>query len=369
MSDPVNPTTRAQQVSAAPTSQPAPHPESRSESEVGSTPPPAAALLQMITGYWVSQAIYVAAKLGIADLLADGPRGAAELAAETETQADALYRVLRALASVGIFSEVDGSRFTLTPLADLLRSGAPNSLRAYAIVCAEELYRVWAEALYSVRTGEAAFERALGANAFGYFQQHPAFGDVFNEAMVGFTTQIVQAVTAAYDFLPFGTVADIGGGHGALLAAILRNAPTAKGILFDQPHVVASAEPFLAAAGVADRCTRVGGDFFAEVPSGADVYVLAQILHDWDDERSVAILRQVRRAMSERAKLLVVELTVPEGNEPAFGKWMDLNMLVLLNGRERTAAQYAQLFQAAGLQLVRAIPTSTGQSIVEAIPV
>ena len=369
MSDPMNPTTRAQQVTTATTSQPASHPESHTESEVGSTPPHSAALLQMITGYWVSQAIYVAAKLGIADLLAEGPRSAEELAAATETHADALYRVLRALASVGIFSEVSPSRFALTSLADLLRSGAPNSLRAFAIVCGEELYRVWAEALSSVRTGESAFERVLGVNAFGYFAQNPTFGEVFNEAMVGFTSQIAQAITTAYDFSPFGTVADIGGGHGALLAAILRSTPVAQGILFDLPHVVAGAEPFLSAAGVADRCTRVGGDFFAEIPSGADAYVLAQILHDWDDERSAAILRQVRQAMSDRARLLVVELNVPEGDEPAFGKWMDLNMLVLLNGRERTAAQYAQLFQAAGLKLVRAIPTSTGQSIVEAIPV
>lgn len=372
MSDPVNPTTPAQQSTTgttAITSQPTPHPAPRTASSVGSTPPPSAVLLQMITGYWASQAIYVAAKLGIADLLADGPRSAEELAAETETHADALYRVLRALASIGIFSEVSPSRFALTPLADLLRSGTPNSLRAYAIVCAEELYRVWAEALSSVRTGEPAFERVLGANAMEYFAQHPAFGALFNEAMAGFTSQIAQAITAAYDFSPFGTVADVGGGHGALLAAILRSTSAARGILFDQPFVVAGAEPFLAAAGVADRCTRVGGDFFAEIPSGADAYVLAQILHDWDDERSTAILRQVRRAMSERAKLLVVELTVPEGDEAAFGKWMDLNMLVLLNGRERTAAQYAQLFHAAGFQLVRAIPTSTGQSIVEAIPV
>jgi hypothetical protein len=323
----------------------------------------------MMTGYWVSQAIYVAAKLGIADLLAEGPRSAEELAAATQAHAGALYRVLRALASVGIFSEVSPSHFALTPLADLLRSGTPNSMRALAIVYAEALYRAWAEALYSVRTGEPAFERVFGVPPFEYFEQNPASGEVFNEAMVGWTSQITQAITAAYEFSPFGTIADIGGGHGALLAAILHSTPAARGILFDLPHVVAGADPFLSAAGVSGRCTRVGGDFFVEIPAGADAYVLAQILHDWDDEHSVAILRQVRRAMPDHAKLLVVELTLPEGDAPAFGKWMDLHMLVLLNGRERTAAQYAQLFHAAGLTLVRTIPTSTGQSIVEAIPV
>jgi hypothetical protein len=322
----------------------------------------------MMTGYWISKAIYVAAKLGVADLLVDGPRSIEELAAATETHVGALYRVVRALASVGIFSEVTPSRFALTPLAELLRSDTSDSMRALAIMYAEEQSRAWDDVLYSVRTGQPAFEHAFGMPYFDYFNTHPEASQVFNEAMVGWTSQVVEAVVSAYDFSPFSAVADVGGGHGALLAAILKTTPSARGILFDLPHVTQSAAPFLAAAGVADRCTLVGGDFFGEIPSGADAYLLAQILHDWDDEHSVAILRQVRQAMPDHSKLLVVELTLPEGDAPAFGKWMDLHMLVLLNGRERTVGQYTELLRAAGLELTRTIPTHTGQSIVEAIP-
>jgi hypothetical protein len=204
---------------------------------------------------------------------------------------------------------------------------------------------------------------------FAYLAAHPEANRVVNEAMVGRTTQDAEMVVAAYDFSPFGTVVDVGGGYGALLAAILTRNPAARGILFDQPHVVEGAEPFLTAAGVVDRCTRVAGDFFTEIPAGADAYVLCKVLHDWDDERSAAILKQVRRAMPDHGRLLVVELTLPEGDEPAFGKWMDLHMLVMGGGRERTAAQYGMLFRAAGLELTRTVPTRSGQSVVEAIPV
>jgi hypothetical protein len=363
MSDTIDPTTESPPVKTT-TAQAA----SQTDSPVGSTLPSPAALLQMMTGYWISKAIYVAAKLGIADLLVDGPHGAEELAEATQTQASALYRVLRALASVGIFREVAPSRFALTPLAELLRSNTSDSMRALAIMYAEEQYRAWDDVLHSVRTGQPAFEHAFGMPYFDYFTTHPEASQVFNEAMVGWTTQVVDAVVAAYDFSPFGTVMDVGGGHGALLAAILKSHTTARGILFDVPHVVESAEPLLTAAEVADRCTLVGGDFFAEIPPGADAYVLAQILHDWDDERSVAILEQVRRAIPEQGKLLVVELVLPEGNDPFLGKWLDLHMLVLLGGRERTAAQYTTLLQTAGFELTRTVSTRTGQSVVEAIP-
>ncbi len=355
MSDNTDSTTGSQQGSA-------------STAETPPTLPPPAALLQMMTGYWISKAIYVAAKLGIADLLADGPLGSEELSMATQTHAPALYRLLRALASVGIFSEEADGRFTLTPLAALLRSDIPDSMRALAIMYAEEQSRAWDDVLHSVQTGQPAFEHAFGTRYFDYFATHPEASRVFNEAMVGWTTQVVDAVVAAYDFSPFGTVMDVGGGHGPLLAAILKSAPATRGILFDQPHVVEGAEPFLAAAGVVDRCKRVGGDFFAEIPAGADAYVLAQILHDWDDEQSVAILRQVRRAMPDHGKLLVVELVLPEGNDPFLGKWLDLHMLVLLGGQERTVAQYATLLSAAGFKLAGVVPTSEQQSIVEALP-
>ena len=338
------------------------------EMGAGASPPPAT-LLQMMTGYWVSQALHVAAKLGIADLLADGPVDCEDLAAATDTHAPSLQRVLRALASVGVFTEVSPGSFALTPLAELLRTETPGSMRALAIMYAEEQYRAWGELLHSVRTGEMAFDHQFGMGYFEYLAQHPEADRVFNEAMTGWTHQLVGAVVDTYDFSPFKTIVDVGGGYGALLAAILRSNPGTRGVLFEQPHVVASAEEQLVAAGVADRCTFVSGDFFAAVPTGGDAYVLSQILHDWDDERCVVILGQCRRAMPDHGKLLVVELVLPEGDEPFLGKWLDLHMLVLLGSRERTAAEYDTLFRAAGFKLARVVPTPPGPSVVEAVPV
>jgi hypothetical protein len=334
----------------------------------GAIPPPAA-LLQMMTGYWVSQALYVTAKLGIADLLADGPRRTEDLAAATHTHVFSLHRVLRALASVGVFTEATPDSFALTPLAALLRTGTPDSMRALAITYNEEQYRAWGDLLHSVRTGEPAFDHQFGMPIFAYFAAHPEADRVFNEAMTGWTTQLAGAVVDAYDFSAFTTVVDVGGSYGTLLAAILRCNPGLQGILFDQPHVAAAAEEHVAAAGLSDRCAVVGGDFFREVPGGGDAYVLAQILHDWDDERCVTILSQCRRVIPNDGKLLVVELVLPSGEEPFFGKWLDLHMLVMAGGRERTAAEYDALFRAAGYQLARVLPTPPGPSIVEAIPV
>ncbi len=332
--------------------------------------PPSATLLQMMTGYWVSQALYVAAKLGVADLLAEGPLSIEELAATTRTDAPSLRRVLRALASVGVFTEANGAgAFALTPLAALLRTGTPDSMRALAIMYSEEQYRAWAYILHSVQTGKTAFEQQFGTTYFAYLCEHPQADRVFNEAMTGWTTQLAGAVLEAYDFSSFKTVVDVGGSYGTLLAAILRRNPTARGILFDQPHVTAAAGAQLAAAGVAERCTTVGGDFFVTVPDGVDAYLLAQILHDWNDDRGVAILRQCRRAMPAHAKLLVIELVLPPGEEPFFGKWLDLHMMVLLGARERTAAEYDVLFRTAGFALARVIPTAAGPSIAEAVPV
>jgi hypothetical protein len=241
-------------------------------------------------------------------------------------------------------------------------------MRALAIMYAEEQYRAWGDFLYSVKTGKPAFERHFGTSYFAYLAEHPDADQVFNEAMSGWTTQLVGAVTDAYDFAPFKTIVDVGGSYGTMLAAILRNNPAARGVLFDQPHVVAAARRQLAEAGVADRCTTVSGDFFVEVPAGGDAYVLAQILHDWDDERSVAILRQCRRAMPTHGRLLVIELVLPPGEEPFRGKWLDLHMLVLLGARERTATEYDALFRRAGFTLMRVVPTAAGASIVEAVP-
>lgn len=334
----------------------------------GASPPPVT-LLQMMTGYWVSQAIYVAAKLGIADLLVDGPVSCDDLATATRTHAPSLQRTLRALASVGVFSEVAPGHFALTPLATLLRSATPDSMRALAIMYGEEQYRAWGDFLHSVRTGEPAFEHQFGMGIFEYYAQNPEASAVFNEAMTGWTAQLAGAVADSYDFSPFGTVVDVGGNQGTLLTAILRSQPRVRGILFDLPHVVADAEEPLTAAGVADRCARVGGDFFEAVPAGGDAYVLASILHDWDDDRCVAILRRCREVMPDHGKLLVVELVLPEADEPFFGKWVDLHMLVMASGRERTDAEYGTLFRAAGFELARVVPTPAGASIVEGVPV
>lgn len=342
--------------------------EAKAEMEPAGPPPPVA-LLQMMTGYWVSQAIYVAAKLGIADLLADGPKTCEELAGATGSHSQSLYRVLRALASAGIFTEATGGSFALTPMAELLQSEHPASMRSLAIMYAEEQYRAWGDLLHSVRTGQRAFDNMFGTDYFTYLAGHPDSDRVFNQAMIGWTNQLVGGVVDVYDFSEFKTVVDVGGGYGTLLAAVLQRYPQLQGVLFEQPHVVEAARHQLESSGVVDRCTLVGGDFFAEVPSGGDAYVLAQILHDWDDERCVEILKQCRRAIRDDGKLLVVELVLPEGQEQFFGKWLDLHMLVLLGARERTAAEYNALFHAAGFDLTKVNAMPAGPSVVEAVPV
>jgi len=326
-------------------------------------------LLQMMTGYWVTQAVYVAAKLGIADLLSDGPVSCDELASKTSTHARSLRRTLRALASVGVFSEVAPGQFALTPVAGLLRKDAPNSMRALAIMYSEEQYRAWGEMLYSVRTGLPAFERQFGMGVFEYFAQNPEPSAVFNEAMTGLTIQVADALANRYDFSRFDTIVDIVGNLGTVLAAILRRYPGARGILFDRPQVVATAGEHLAAAGVENRCTRLGGDFFAAVPAGGDAYLLASILHDWDDERCVAILTKIREVIPAQGKLLIVELVLPEGDEPFAGKCVDLHMLVMASGQERTAEEYRNLLRAGGFKLGSIVPIPLGQSIVEALPI
>jgi hypothetical protein len=327
----------------------------------------AVTLLQMLTGYWMSQAIYVAAKLRIADHVAAGAAAPKDLADATHTDAPSLQRLMRALASVGVFSEATPEQFGLTPLSALLLSGTTDSMRALAIMYNEEQYRAWGDLVFSIRTGKPAFEHMFGTGVFEYFRDNPEPARTFNEAMTAWTNQVAEAVVGAYDFSSFSTVVDVGGGHGTLLAAILRNNQATRGILFDLPHVVAAAEEHLTAAGVLDRSTLIGGDFFDAVPVGGDAYVLAQILHDWDDERCVTILRRCRAALRDGGKLLIVELVLPQGNEPFFGKWLDLHMLVMASGRERTAAEYEQLLQAAEFEQTHILPTSAGASIVEAV--
>ncbi|HUE82338.1 MAG TPA: methyltransferase [Pyrinomonadaceae bacterium] len=331
--------------------------------------PPQAVLHQMMCGHWVSQAIYVTAKLGIADHLADGPRHIDDLAQTVGGNSGALYRLLRALASVGLFTEGEQRHFALTPIGACLQTEIPGSMRPLAILITDFDWEPWKQMLYSVQTGKTAFERVHGMGVFDYFQQHPEQGQAFDEAMTTFVTANGLAVVAAYDFSPFAKIVDVGGGHGALMAAILKANVGTKGVIFDLPSVVAGAKRTIEAAGLSDRCELVGGDFFTTpLPTGGDAYMMASIIHDWDDERSLAILKNCRRAMSDHAKLLLVEMVIPPGDTPFLGKLLDLEMLVCFGGQDRTEVEYHQLLAAAGFQLARIVPTATPSSIIEAVP-
>ncbi len=327
---------------------------------------PAQQLDRMITGYWISQAIYAAARFDVAGHLAAGPKSTEELAQATSTHPDALYRLLRALANVGVFEEVGPRRFALTPLAELLRDDVPGSKRGLALMAGDEQFRAFGEIEYSIRTGKTAFDKVFGKPIFDYLGEHPDKARVFDQAMVGVHGREASAILDAYDFSAFGVLADIGGGNGSQITAILQQHPKLEGILFDLPHVVERARPHIEAAGLADRCTLVGGSFFESVPSGADAYVLRHIIHDWDEEKSLTILRNCHQAMPDDGKLLVIESVIPEGNEPFGGKFLDLVMLVVPGGQERTEAEYRALFAQAGFQLERVVPTDTEVSVIEA---
>lgn len=326
-------------------------------------------MARMITGYWVSQMIHVAAKLGIADRLADVPRPAEELARVTGTDARSLYRLLRALASVGIFSEDGEGRFHLTPLAECLREGVPGSQHAMAVMMGEEHYRCWGDLLESVRTGRTAFDRLYGQPIFAYLGEQPEQARIFDAAMTAIHGRETQATLDAFDFSGIGVLADVGGGNGTNLIGILGRYLGMKGILFDLPHVVERAGATVEAAGLADRCEVVGGDFFDAVPSGADAYFLRHIVHDWDDERAGAILNAIRRAMPAGSRLLVVEYVLPPGDAPSFGKLLDLTMLLLPGGVERTEQEFRRLYELAGFRLTRVVPTDGDLSVVEGVPV
>lgn len=328
-------------------------------------PPPEAVVTQMIFGKWVAMALSVAAKLRLADALAAGPKSLDDLAAATSTHAPSLFRVLRALASVGVFAEDADGRFRQTQLSEVLRSDVPRSMRAVADYCgADWSWRPWGQLLETVRTGRTAFDEVYGEQVFDYLTKHPEESAVFNEGMTGFSMQESPAVAEAYDFSPFGTIVDVGGGHGHLLCTLLKKYPGPVGVVFDAPHVVAGATPRIAEAGLAGRCRAEGGDFFASVPAG-DAYLMKHIIHDWPDDRATTILRNCRAAAKAGAKLLLVEMVIPPGNGPAPGKLLDLEMLVIASGKERTEAEYATLLAGAGWRLTRVVPTQSPASVVE----
>jgi len=333
-----------------------------------SAAPPQFAMLQMITGFWVSRAIYVAAKLGLADLVKDSPKTADELARLTGTHSPSLYRALRALASVGVFTEDGQGRFAQTPLSETLRSDTPGSLRAMAIVeLGQEHFPAWGNLMHSVRTGEIAFDNLFKQSAWEYYAGNPEDASNFNESMRGLTEMVNMAVLDSYDFSGADKLVDVAGGTGGLISAILAAHPRMRGVLFDLPHVIAEAGPLLDAAGVRDRCEISTGDFFRSVPEGGDAYVMKWIIHDWDDEKSTAILKNIHRAMNKKGKLLLIEMVVLEGNQPDLSKFLDLNMLVMTGGRERTEAEFKSLLAASGFELTRVIRTTSPVCVIEAV--
>ncbi|OLR93224.1 methyltransferase [Actinokineospora bangkokensis] len=323
-----------------------------------------ARILQLATAGWMSAAVSAAASLGVADALAAGPRRVDDLAEEIGAHAPTLYRLLRACADFDLFTEHDDQVFALTELGDALRADSPLSMRGFAQWVGDPADRYsWSGLADSVRTGRSAFEAVHGQDVWEYMATHTDTAAVFNNAMTGASNQMIKPVVAAYDFSAFGTVVDVGGGHGALLAEVLRRNPGVRGVLYDQPEVVAG----VSHPDVADRFTTAGGSFFDSVPGGGDAYLLSNVIHDWDDEKSTRILSNVRAAMNPGARVLLAEVIMPGKAEPApTVKLMDLNMLVLCDGKQRTEAEFADLFAASGLALSRIVPTGFC-SVVEAV--
>jgi SAM-dependent methyltransferase len=332
---------------------------------------PDIALSRLVIGYGLSQAIYVAAKLGIPDLLADGDRDGADLAAATHAHGESLSRVLRLLVANDVLQEVATDRFALAPMGELLRSDAEASQRPYTILTMELEYPAWGQLLHAVRTGQPGFSRAFGQPQWEYLSTHPDAAAVFDGAMVGLTRWQAQAIVTAYDFSASRNVIDVGGGYGTLLAAILGAYREVRGVLLDRREVLASARPLLEAAGVADRCSFVEGDFLESVPAGGDTYVLKWIVHDWDDVHATNILRNCKQAMSPGGKVLLVEGLISSGTasaEDAQGLWDDVLMMVLLGGRERSVVQFEHLLGTAGLHLAGIVPVAPGLNVIEGRP-
>jgi len=331
-------------------------------------------LQSMVFGFFPSQVLYVGARLRIPDLVADGAKTSHELADATDTHAPTLYRLLRALAYLGILEEAEAGRFGLTGLGSLLRSDAPDSMWATTLLfCGEGSWRSWGELLVSVRTGESAFERGSVEEPFARFADDPEASAQFNQAMSEGTRRDAPGIIESYDFSQFQTLVDVGGGNGALLAAILSATPGLRGVLFDIPSGLAEATKTFETEGVGDRSQLVEGDFFASVPADADGYIMKSVIHDWDDDACVTILRNCLQAMADGAKVLVVEPVLPPTVEPSFTRlgviMSDLNMLLNTGGRERTEAEFASLVESAGLQLASVVPLPKPSvySIMEAV--
>jgi hypothetical protein len=325
------------------------------------------ALQELISGAWVSQAIQAAAELGIADTLRAGPLTADEIADRVGADPDAVQRLLRFLTSRAIFVRRGDGRYDLNPMGSALRSDVPNSMRAVARFLGHPAHREhWSHLVDAVRRGDMSLPAVRGMDFWAYLDSDPGLAEVFNDAMTSLSAMTNEPVLAAYDFSRFGTIVDVGGGHGAFLAAMLRGASGARGILFDLASVAEGARELLRAEGVAERCTIVTGSFFDSVPPGGDAYVLRAIIHDWEESKALRILGNIHRAMKPDATLLIVELVLPEDDSPHPGKLVDLEMLANIGGRERTAAEYGDLLAQAGFRMTRVVPTASPASIVEA---
>ena len=323
---------------------------------------PQETMLGLIGGFWIARSIYLAAKLGIADYFEDAPIPILELATKTESDPQSLYRLMRALASVGIFTEVDDRCFALTPLATILQTDIPGSLRHFIITQMGYDHSLsWIDGAASIKTGEIAFDAATGMSVWEYYERHADEGINFAKAMSNFGSLTAQAIVASYDFSQFKQIVDVGGAQGSLVSTILQKHPMLTGIVFDLPEVIANTH----LEGM--NIQLVAGDFFNSVPSGGDAYLLRFIIHDWNEEKAATILRNCHQAMPDNGKLLLCEAIIPAGSEPSPVHFMDLVMLLVTGGRERTEAEYRSLLRSNGFELTRVIPTPSLLSIIEAI--
>jgi hypothetical protein len=330
--------------------------------------PPQAVMMQMSTGYWLTQLIYAAAKLKVADVLRDGPKSYVDIARATGTDPKSIYRILRTLAGVGVFAETERGHFTLTPLAASLQSGVPGSMRAMAVMFGEEQYQAWGDILHALKTGTSSFEHLYGVPMFKYFVDNPEPGEIYEEAMTSVSAAEKAEILKSYDFSYIRKLVEVGGGHGSFLASILHANPSMQGILFDQPYVIEGAKDFIRAEGLTDRCELVAGNFYESVPSGGDAYSLKHVLHGCNDEQSITVLKNCHRAMVEHGKLLIVERIVGSGPDSFLAKFLDVNMMMLVTGGcERTEAEYRKIIEAAGFEVTKVVPSKSGTSVIEAL--
>jgi hypothetical protein len=329
----------------------------------------ASQLMDMAIAHWAGELLLQAAEMGLADKFSgDAPRSASDIAAEYGMQARPMRRYLRSLAGLGLFASAGGDSFRLTALGAAMRTGAPGAARSAIIALIGDMVKpAWKVFDHGLVTGDPAFEKAHGMGLFQYLQHNPGMAQFFSETMVGFHGREPPAVAEAYDFAGIGSLVDVGGASGNMLGHILSRHAHLEGVLYDLPHVVIDAPRLLESFGVADRVTIESGSFFDRVPSGHDAYLLSHIVHDWDDVENGIILGHVRQAMNPNGKLLIVEMVLPEGDEPHMGKMLDMMMLLVPGGEERTPSEYADLLESNGFRIERIVPTSSAVSVIEAV--